>query len=225
MKQQLKLQAHKLYFIFQDHRNSILLALSTVFIILLLFQFPYVQEHVSDLMTRLVTSYNDSYNLTFIKDLVTLIAGIVAATWTYYIFIKGRTFKPRISMDIICAGKCNPDIAIFRIIVRNEGRIRIRPLKAPVEFAFVTSSSDGGFGKNIPFCTEDNIFIRYYDSAESFFLEPQDELRIDIPVQLKNNRELSATCNIISNLISVKVVLVDSRIHAWTEKRIICLTM
>jgi hypothetical protein len=154
-----------------------------------------------------------------LRNVVTSLAFVFAGSWTYYVFIRGRTFKPRISLHIELTGVCGRgrNIAIFRIKIRNEGRSRVRPLACPAEFYYGTidKADHLRFEKSLDI---ENTLTALYDPSEMFFLEPQDEFTVDVPILLNPALEESR-----QPIMLVRVEFVDARLKAWRERRIVSL--
>jgi hypothetical protein len=89
--------------------------------------------------------------LEFTKDFVDIVAGVVqiiatvaGALWVYYRFIRGRTFKPRLSLSVStrCVRAGSVDWIECTLKVHNVGLSKVDLRDAYLELRFLAGASD-----------------------------------------------------------------------------------
>ena len=199
-----------------------------IFIVLITFFYDYVQS--SRLHEQLYSyfnliSANDYKKATLIsaviRNIIYTLAAIVAGVWTYYTFVKGRTFKPKVTVSVnlkSVSGEYN-EIAIISVKFRNDGKSKVRPLSAPTEFYKLVRRNSGI--DYVKFHTIDNILSEYYLDHEKWHLEPKDEMNIDFPLILNSIDGSGNAKDGMRSLVMVKVLFVDKYLNAWKEHSIL----
>jgi hypothetical protein len=208
---------------FEDKKFFTITILALILLLLLLLNLPYVRNWLIDCfrLNILFLQNNNSFILPiteFIKNLISIVAIIIGATWSYYLFIKGRTFNPRISISTKLRFICGEqkEIAVIRIKFRNRGRIKIRPLSAPVMCYYATFNIDST-PCYFKFFDIKNVLAGYLIERTKIILEPQDEITIDLPVTLTfrtNYREHQP-------FILLKAFFIDTNWKSWEEHTIL----
>lgn len=212
---------------FHRHRTAIIVFL--LFIAVFLALYP----GIASLTSEIISDPEFPKNLLFdqpsvvsgvIRDAIYSIAVIVAGVWTYYIFMRGRTLKPRmrIIISFVAMAGSNNDIAVVRIRTTNVSNVRIRPIAIQVTFCFGQYGSERVEFKRFDFL--DNVLSQYYDPQERCHLEPKDDMNFDVTTYVGDSKLNNDGKAISPRLLLVKVLLVDGKLRAWKENCILTLT-
>jgi hypothetical protein len=120
------------------------------------------------------------------RDLLSILALLVAAAWVYYQFIKGRTFSPKLDLDVEYVGLCGhlKDFALLRLVARNEGRTRVEPYTVLAK-CYYGVTTDGHIQYR-DLCESEGLLDEFFQEPETTrtYLEPQDSLKVDFEVPL-----------------------------------------
>jgi hypothetical protein len=145
----------------------------------------------------------------------------LAGIWAYYLFIKGRTFTPKIKVDIFLQHWGRTGVAIVRTKIVNSGKVRIRPLYAKLKA--YSAKMESGEIEYVFFKEIENILMHHIEERnETLYLEPQDEVSVDIDIPVSGL--VSDYGSVNSHQILVKVYFVDSKYHVWKHYTILALT-
>ncbi|OHB62352.1 MAG: hypothetical protein A2Y76_00280 [Planctomycetes bacterium RBG_13_60_9] len=204
-----------------------LVALGMIFIILLLAHILSLKGVSGPLMATILGNFLAKHEqmlplVGLAKDVILTGATIVAGIWSYYVFIKGRTFRPRLSINVRMHYVCGRrrDVAVVRVSIRNEGRTRIRPALAQAAFSYGILS-ENGVVEFRPFHVVENMLDEYYRRTERFALEPQDEMHIDVPVPLSLTMGSELLTQDTTIGIHVKIKVWDIGYRCWQENAIL----
>jgi len=208
----------KLYVSYVRNKNTIIIILLIILVLLLiykilqsyLFPIPIIKDLNIDTLSRLTT---------IVRDIVYIAGAVLAATWSYYIFIKGRTFKPRLKIGINLKQICGEyrHVAIIRCSAINNGKINIDPL-------VVTAKAYRGYIDNDKLKYElfheyKNILENYTDFDDKLSLEPGDEINIDFSLFVPNIK--SENKHKALELVLIKINFIDRKYNVWFENSII----
>jgi hypothetical protein len=156
------------------------------------------------------------------RNLFTMIAIFIAGVWSYYVFIKGRTFKPKLNMDISLGQKfgINEENSIIKCKILNSGKIRIKPLYVKAKFYY--GQIQDSHISYIQFDENENILNGCYEPNETIFLEPQDEMNIDFCLFTgKIKKDVNKDC--LNSIIMIRLYFVDAKYHVWKETALLCI--
>jgi hypothetical protein len=153
------------------------------------------------------------------RDALAIVGILIAGLWTYYQFIKGRTFKPKLKIDINLQDVLS-GFAIVRCKLENVGKIGIRPNF--VRAKLYRGVNDGGKIQYVQFDQKENILEdSTFNTGERFFLEPQDQLQLDFEVFVKPYLQGEGEPNV--PIMLVRLAFVDSNYFVWQQSSILAL--
>ncbi len=219
--------SYRLWYWYAQLQTLVIVALCVIFTILVLLYVlssrVALQPSVANALDSFLVRHGQILPLVQLaRDVILSCATVLAGTWSYYVFIKGRTFRPRLSIDIhmrhLCATR--RDVAVVRVSIKNEGRTRIRPALAQAVFSHGILREDRIIEFR-PFHCVENMLDDYYKRTERFALEPQDVMHIDVPVALppRINSRLLGQDTAIG--LHVKVKVWDIWERCWRENAIL----
>ena len=130
---------------------------------------------------------NISKVTTPIKDIIYMLALLVAAIWTYFQFLKGRTFVPKLNVHIFLEGVGGEKekTAIVRFKLSNTGRVKITELSGTAVYSLENIIDNEV--KFVPFFKNEDIMSSYRNSYKGGILEPGDEIEIYDPIIIPNS--------------------------------------
>lgn len=144
----------------------------------------------------------------------------IGAVWSYYVFIKGRTFTPKLCMSINAKGqyKNHNNLILFRFRVKNSGKTTIYPRYLKAQF-YSGKIENGTVGFTL-FNEISNVLSEYSKSIdnsknEKLTIEPNDEFNIDQLIFNKNNFDIYS--DLLDSIIMVKLFFVDNVYRVWRE--------
>lgn len=155
--------------------------------------------------------------LDLLKSVLSVIALFIAGLWTYYKFIKGRTFSPKLAINIsVMENKdTTRSIVLVRIKLENVSNVRIGPRSATVKFDYGAPRDGQIEYKSLN--EEQDLLSFYYSNNEIFHVEPKDVMTIDVPVVtdeiLKDSKH-----TLKDYILRVKVDLEDHLRRHWKER-------
>lgn len=173
------------------------------------------------LLVRLTTA---SAIVSLLRDTLSVVAVIVAGAWVYYQFIRGRTFSPKLDLEVEYVGLCgqHKDFALLRLIAKNEGRTRVEPITVLAKcFYGVGAGSRIAYG---PLCESQGLLEEFFHEPETarVYLEPQDSLKIDYEVPLgsippqDNNLQHDGHC-----IVKVRFYVQDRNRYTWQRIKVL----
>jgi hypothetical protein len=147
-------------------------------------------------------------------NIISILAIFAAGLWSYYVFLRGRTFKPRAKIQITLQEVSGlHSIAIFRFRVENIGGTKLSSLRGQAQF-FVGETKDDKI-VFIPIFIDEDILRNYRVVPDEFLsLEPGDEINIDTPILIKN---------FAKSILMVKSVFEVNKGRVYKENSIFCL--
>lgn len=202
-----------------DYRLNRRLVLGVLFVIFCVLSLLHANRSESGEATiAWLTSSSGRELLGAMKSILTSTAVLVGAIWTYYLFVRGRTFNYRadihidlwttiVAEDAVCV--------IIRLTFDNVGNVRIVPktMKAKVakhdghKFAHLEEKSD---------LLDDYFRDFQLESLGEFSLEPKTALKTDWLLRLPGTTETKGL-----PLLYVEVAVRDFRDHVWLEKAVV----
>lgn len=159
--------------------------------------------------------------VTITKDILYAVAILIGGVWTYYLFVGGRTFKPRITMDadVLIPYDIPSEVVVFRLRIGNVGNTKIVPRKFLVKFSRIRRGETGF--EFLELCPFADLLPDYYPIADKFVLEPKEQvMTIDRAVHLPGFSD-STESNILPSMLQVSMVFIDNSIRLWKEERIV----
>lgn len=165
-----------------------------------------------------------------IRDFFSIGAIWFAGAWTYYFFIKGRTLKSRLGIDVSLVNNISlaytcgqrKEIVLMRCIISNLSKIKIIPLSIKVEFSY--GRIEGDEIKYIKFKEISNLFNSIYEPSERVFLEPQDEMIFYLNIVLNTvNALVSAESDQLDYMLMVRLCFIDHKYYAWQQDTVLCI--
>jgi len=159
---------------YQKLINWILVGIFFTFISVLLFQILIYDGFVQNV--EKVSKISSVF-----RDIFYMAAICVAGLWTYYIFIKGRTFEPRARLSISLKDLSDANaLAIIRFTITNIGKVKLSSLKGQARY-FIGKEDQYGI-IYAPYFIEEDLLRNYRERYEDTVLEPGDEINIDTPL-------------------------------------------
>jgi hypothetical protein len=151
---------------------------------------------------------------TILRDLVSVLAIILAGVWTYYVFIRGRTFQPRLDVTVTLKNppNCVIDIGIVRFTLKNIGKTKVVPVRGSASFLWGEVSD--GVVKYTPAFVNDDLLGDYRLKEPEIFLEPGDNMNIDVPLNIGD-----APMNSGNSFPNVVLVKIHSQFWAGKKRR------
>ena len=162
---------------YRKHRvtvNRVLLSVLVILLCAMLFRmFAY---------DALVNNSSDISKVsTILRDFFYMSAISIAGIWSYYTFVKGRTFEPRAKLAVsLKEVSSKKDLAIFRITITNIGKVKLSSLRGEARFYLGAKDKYGVI--YAPYYIEPNVLRNYYNPNIDLILEPGDEINIDTPL-------------------------------------------
>ena len=154
-----------------------------------------------------------SKTASLLRDFLNIFGIIIAGLWSYYIFIKGRTFAPRARLSInVKEVSPTHQMAIVRFKIENIGKTKLSPLKGRAQYFLGHVDKD-----QIVFCPfygDSNLLQSYHEADESLILEPGDEINVDTPIFIGNTPNA---------LLMVKCIFEVSEHRSYKENSVFCL--
>ncbi len=205
---------------FRRNLSNINIILLLVFIVLISIRFLD-----KDLFTNQTNNLNIDYLnkiSSIIFQFITILAIIIGGLFSYYKFIRGRIYKPKIDIEVkknIVLVSENK-IAILRCTIKNIGNIRIRPIL--LEGVFFYGRIKDNVLKYIMFEKRENLLNEYFfNNSQKFFLEPGDKMEIDIDVILDKKYVLYNNKKDSNCLLRVNFELIDNLLYKWNHNSVI----
>ena len=118
------------------------------------------------------------------------------------------------------AGKTE-EIAVITFKIKNDGNTKIKPISAPVEFYSLKLENTKVVSEKM--FEIDNLLTKYYKDGEKWHLEPKDEINIDFPLVLLEDKESNEEL-VKASMVYVKILFVDRYLNAWKEQSILTIS-
>ena len=191
---------------YKKHKKVLNYVLVGIFILL---SGTYViQTYIYDLLLQNADKLSKISSL--LRDAFYMLAIFIAGLWTYYIFIKGRTFEPKAKLVIGLKDLLKEkNIAIVRFTVINIGKVKLTSLRGQARYFLVNSDQQGIL--YIPYGIDVDILRNYREFNEDIVLEPGDEINIDMPLLVKG---------VENSALMVKSVFEVSESRAYKENTV-----
>lgn len=198
------------------NRRLILIILFVVFCVLGLLH--AIRSDFGESTTAWLTSSRGKELLEVMKAIVTPVAILFGAIWTYYLFVRRRTFGYRVDIHIDLWTTIVTEDAIYviiRFIFHNVGNIRIVPRTMNAK----VSNHDGHEFVHLednPNLLSDYIRDFHRNGTDVFSLEPKTALKADWLLRLPSTTKTERL-----PLLNVEVAVSDRYDHEWLEKTVV----
>lgn len=155
----------------------LLLTLCVVFISLLFLKgykardaFVFFNSHLNEI----------SQISSIVRNIAYVIAIFVGGWWWYYTFVRGRLFRPRLTINISIKSLIgeNNEIAIVNFCLRNIGKSRFMINAGSADFYYGTLKDHKVVFTH--FKKIDNLLSRYNEAGLPMWIEPEGEANVDI---------------------------------------------
>ncbi len=148
-----------------------------------------------------------------LRDTASIVAITVAGLWSYYVFVRGRTFAPRARLQVnLREVSSDHSAAIIRFALTNIGRIKLSSLKGHALYFTGERTSNGIVFK--PVDLDVDLLKHYRGPCTSLMLEPGGEINIDASLVIKDFPRA---------LLLVKSVFKVNEQRTYKENAIFCL--
>lgn len=126
-----------------------------------------------------------------LRDLVYITAIIIAGVWSYYVFVRGRTFQPRLRLaitrkDIVA---CRDPMTIVTFRFENIGKSKITEFSVQADFFGIAFQKEGEGQTSTLIDHIADLLKPYREHASDIILEPGDTLTVDAVLPNHNNVE------------------------------------
>lgn len=152
-----------------------------------------------------------------VRNIAYISAIAFAGAWTYYAYIRGRTFQPRLMINIKLIDMCgqNNDVAIVRFTVTNIGKVKVAPLQgcATIQYGYL----DNGEVKFSLIEKVEDIFKYYYENENDLFLEPESKVNIDWAIVCLAIRNSGSKENNGVHILMVKAEILVAKKRLYQE--------
>ena len=196
-----------------------LLMLIITFIIILIKKFSF---DIFQINNNNIDYYKDVFDIIF--QFITTLIIILGLIFSYYKFIRGRIFKPKIDIEVRGNAILQDEnkIAILRCTIRNIGNVAISPLSLEGKFYFLDVQNSTL--KYVCFEKRNNLLEEYFfEDSQKFYLEPNDKMEIDIDIILDQINKINRTKikNLSNILIRINLILKDRKLYKWSSNTIL----
>lgn len=155
---------------------------------------------------------------TILSDLFSIVAISLGGVWTYYVFVKGRTFTSKIKIDLKLEDNGHPEnkVVILKTRITNEGKTRVVGIETRLELNY-GQLKDGKISFE-HLCTVEDLIATCWDPSGKCWLEPDQEMNLALAVWTAEVLPLNS--EITSSLMMAKLDFRDTRNTRWRETAI-----